>query len=80
MGFRHDWNREIIAQFYTTVHFGHTYDERAMLWMNNGNKYGIHFSRLLALFTFGQEDKNYPKLHDGGLLELEALHFMYPSD
>jgi hypothetical protein len=41
MGFRHDWNREIIAQFYVTVHYGHVDDERAMLWMTNENKYGI---------------------------------------
>jgi hypothetical protein len=43
-GFRHDWNREVIAQFYDTVHFGHTDDEGAMLWMTNGTKHGIRFS------------------------------------
>jgi hypothetical protein len=80
MVFRHDWNREIVAQFYTTVLFGHTDDERAMLWMTNGNKYGIRFSWFLALFNLGQKDKNYLKLHNGGLLEPEALYFMYPSD
>jgi hypothetical protein len=28
MGFRQDWNREIIAQFYSIVHFGHVEEER----------------------------------------------------
>ena len=23
MGFQHDWNKEVIAQFYATVYFGH---------------------------------------------------------
>jgi hypothetical protein len=55
-------------------------DERAMKWMTNVNKYAIHFSRFLSLFGLGLEDRDYPKLHDGGLLEPEALYFMYPSD
>jgi hypothetical protein len=46
----------------------------------NGVKHGIHFSRFLALFRLQQEDKDYLKLHDGGLLEPEALYFMYPRD
>jgi hypothetical protein len=45
-----------------------------MQWMTNGNKYAIGFSRFLSLFGLGKEDKTYPKLHDGGLLEPEALY------
>jgi hypothetical protein len=30
MGFKQDWNMEIIAQFYATVHFDHIEGERAM--------------------------------------------------
>jgi hypothetical protein len=51
-----------------------------MQWMTNGNKYDIRFSQFLTLFGLGQEDRNYPKLHDGCLLEPEALYFMYTSD
>ena len=28
MGFQKDWNKELIAQFYTTVHFGYLKDDR----------------------------------------------------
>jgi hypothetical protein len=28
----------------------------------------------------GADDKDYPKLHNGGLLEPEALYFVYPRD
>jgi hypothetical protein len=80
MGFRQDWNREIIAEFYATVHFERIELERAMTWMTNGNKYAIHFSQFLTLFALGANDKDYPKLHDGGLLEPETLYFMYPRD
>jgi hypothetical protein len=80
MGFRQDWNREIIAQFYATVHFGPIELERAMIWMTNGNKHAIRFSQFLALFGLGADDKNYPKLHNGGLLDPETLYFMYPRD
>jgi hypothetical protein len=80
MGFRQDWNREIIAQFYATVHFGYIESERAMTWMTNGNKNVIRFSQFLTLFALGADDKDYPKLHNGGLLEPETLYFMYPRD
>jgi hypothetical protein len=30
MGFRQDWNKEIIAQFYASVHFGYIETERAI--------------------------------------------------
>jgi len=30
MGFKHGWNKEIIAQFYATVFFGYHESERAM--------------------------------------------------
>jgi hypothetical protein len=44
MGFRQDQNREIIAQFYATFHFGYVEEERSMMWMTNGNKHAIRFS------------------------------------
>jgi hypothetical protein len=53
MGFRQDWNRKIIAQFYATAHFGYIEEERAMTWMTNGNKHAIRFSQFLTLFGLG---------------------------
>jgi hypothetical protein len=77
MGFRQDWNKEIIAQFFATVHFGYIESERAMTWMSNGNKHSIRCSQFLSLFALGTDDRDYPKLHNGGLLEPESLYFMY---
>jgi hypothetical protein len=53
MGSRKDWNKEIIAQFYATVHFGYIESGRAMTWMTNGNKHSIRFSQFLTLFALG---------------------------
>ena len=43
MGFRNDWNKEIIAQFYATVYFGYIDGERAMFWMAEGTLYRITY-------------------------------------
>jgi hypothetical protein len=50
MGFKYDWNMEIIAQFHATVHFSHWRRERTMFWMINERKLCITFSNFLALF------------------------------
>ena len=43
MGFRNDWNKEIVAQFYATVYFGYIDGERAMFWMTEGTLYRITY-------------------------------------
>jgi hypothetical protein len=78
MGFRQDWNKEIIAQFYATVHFGYIETERAMTWMTNGQKYSITFHRFLRCFGIMAGDKDLRKLHDEGELDKDTLHLMYP--
>jgi hypothetical protein len=50
------------------------------LVVTNGNKHSIRFSQFLTLFALGAGDRDYPKLHNGGLLEHESLYFMYPRD
>jgi hypothetical protein len=78
MGFRQDWNKEIIAQFYATVHFGYIDTERAMTWMTNGQKYSITFHRFLRCYGIMAGDKDLRKLHGEGELDKDELHIMYP--
>ena len=73
MDFRHDWNKEIIAQFYATVHFGYIDGERAMFWMIEGTLYRITYPRFASLFGFGQNDTNRPKLHLQSRLPVEEM-------
>jgi hypothetical protein len=77
MGFRKDWNKEIIAQFYATVHFGHIGKERAVTWMTNGQKYSITFPRFLRYFGIMAGDKDLRKLHDEGVLDKDVLQLTY---
>ena len=80
MGFKHSWNKEIIAQFYTTVFFGHHDGERTMFWMTEEEKYQISFPDFVTLFHPGNADVEPPKLHDVGVLETKEMHFMYPRN
>jgi hypothetical protein len=76
MGFRQDWYKENIAQFYATLYFGYIDTERVMTWMTNGQKYFITFHRFLRCFGVMAGDKDLRKLHDEGELDKDALHFM----
>jgi hypothetical protein len=77
MGFRQDWNKEIIAQFYATVHFGHIGTERDMIWLTNGQRYSITFPRFFRCFGIMARDKDLRQLHDEGELDKNTLHLMY---
>jgi hypothetical protein len=80
MGFRHGWNKEIVAQFYATMFFGHHESDRAMFWMTAEQKYHITFSNFVSLLRLGSADIDLPKLHDAGVLETREMHFMYPRN
>ena len=80
MGFRHRWNKEIIAQFYATVFFGYHNGERAMFWITEEQKYQITFPDFVALLCLGDADLEYPKLLDVGVLEIKDMHFLYPKN
>ncbi|RLN09781.1 uncharacterized protein C2845_PM11G02960 [Panicum miliaceum] len=80
MGFKHSWNREIFAQFYATVYFGYYQNERAMFWMTEEVRYHITFPAFVSHLRLGDNDINYPKLHDEGVLESKEMHFMYPRN
>jgi hypothetical protein len=84
MGFKHHWNKELIAQFYVTVYFGYVLNEngqsgRAMFWMIEGENHQLSFSSILTLFRLPNE--GFPrKLHDEGPLEAKRMPFMYPMN
>jgi len=80
MGFKHSWNKEIIAQFYATVFFGHHDGEKTMFWMTEKERYQISFPDFVSLFRLGNADAELPKLHDVGVLETKEMHFMYPRN
>jgi len=78
MGFQKDWNKEVIAQFYATVHFGHLRDDRAMLWMTEGKYYRVTFTQFIHVLGLDRHDANRPKIHNQPVLPNEEVKFMYP--
>ena len=54
MGFRYDWNEEILAQFHSFLY--HDAQKIAFFWTTKGVKYGVGymtFSRILGLGSWG---------------------------
>jgi len=78
MGFQKDWNKEVIAQFYATVHFGYLKDDRAMFWMTEGNYYRVTFAQFIRVLGLDMHDANRPKIHNQVVLPNEDMKFMYP--
>jgi hypothetical protein len=64
MGFKKNWNKVLIAQFYATVYFGSLDGDRAMLWMTEGNFYRVTFNQFVRVLNFDRYDVNWPKIHN----------------
>jgi hypothetical protein len=47
MGFKKNWNKELIAQFYATMYFGSIEGDRAMFWMTEGKYYKVKFNQFV---------------------------------
>ena len=50
MGFRYDWNNEVIAQFYATCYFETVDDMQLVHWMTEGKWYKISYVEFAAMF------------------------------
>jgi hypothetical protein len=55
MGFKYDWNAEIIAQFHATFFYDSNVD--TIHWMTQGVHYKIDFVTFVRLLGFGKEDR-----------------------
>jgi hypothetical protein len=61
MGFRYDWNEEILAQFHSSLF----YDARqiAFFWTTEGVKYGVDYMTFSRLLGLGSEDEKRDPIH-----------------
>ncbi|KAE8776862.1 hypothetical protein D1007_50444 [Hordeum vulgare] len=62
--FHHDFDPEIVAQFFLTFHF-HPDDDRTMTWMTNGEQLSATWKEFMALLH----------VHDEGLEHSIELYF-----
>jgi hypothetical protein len=61
MGFRYDWNEEILAEFHSSLY----YDARkiAFFWTTEGVKYGVDYMTFSRLLGLGSEDEKRDPIH-----------------
>jgi hypothetical protein len=74
MGFRYDWNEEVILQFYSTFFFYK--NSSAITWMTDDTKYSISIGRSASILGLGASAKNPLNLHSGNVLGLSQMASM----
>lgn len=77
MGYKRDWNSEVIAQFYATCYFEESGNVRNVHWMTEGTWYSISHSDFGMILGFGAGDRNRVKLHLGSVLSKNDMSGMY---
>jgi hypothetical protein len=61
MGFRYNWNVEILAQFHSTYFWNRDSDE--IHWMTDGRHYRISFINFCQILGFGEQHRTYSRIH-----------------
>jgi hypothetical protein len=61
--FRHNWNKEIISEFYSTL----LYDkkERIFMWMTNGRRFHVKLAQFAQILGLSSQLDIPKKLHSG---------------
>jgi hypothetical protein len=76
--FRHNWNHEVIAEFYSTLFYDKK--ERIFMWMTNGRRFHVqltHFAHILGLSSHLDIPK---KLHFGRVMMPREMTPLYIPD
>ena len=76
MEFVHDWNSEVIAQFYATLFVEE--EPRCMHWMLEGQWYSVDYDAFAAFLGFLEEDLQRDRIHTEQVLPPKQLAYMYP--
>jgi hypothetical protein len=77
MGFHHDWNIEVIPQFYATLFIEEGGNVRVIHWITKGEWYHLTYDEFDTWFSFGQADKDRSKICLHNPLDENEMKFMY---
>ena len=69
MEFQHDWNTEVVAQFYATLFIEE--DDRRMHWMLEGQWYSVDYDVFATHLGFSEDDLHRDRIHTEQVLPLE---------
>jgi hypothetical protein len=77
MGFRYNWNKEILAQFHCSYYYN-PYDN-TITWTTQGNKCTIDYMTFSNLLGLGTKDEERTPIHNENKYKPRDLTFMFPS-
>src|SRR5438132_115784 len=75
MGFRYDWNTEIIAQFHASFYFSNS--DTTMHWTTDGIHFAIDLLTFSHLLGLGSEDLGRDRIHDEQQLSTFGIKDLY---
>jgi hypothetical protein len=76
--FRHNWNQEIISEFYSTLF----YDKKEMIfmWMTNGRRFHMNLAQFAQILGLSSQLNIPKKLHSGRVMIPREMTPMYVKD
>src|SRR5438105_8601410 len=75
MGFRYNWNTEIITQFHASFYFSNS--DSTMHWTTDGIHFAIDIRTFARLLGLGSEDLKRDKIHDEQQLSTFGIQDLY---
>jgi hypothetical protein len=73
--FHHNWNREVITEFYATLFFDKK--ERIFMSMTNGRRFHIKLTQFAQILGLSSQVDILKKLHSGRVMVLQEMTPMY---
>jgi hypothetical protein len=77
MGFRYNWNKEILAQFHCSYYYNP--HDNTITWTTQGNKCTIDYMTFSRLLGLGSKDERRTPVHNEDKYKPKELPFMFPS-
>jgi hypothetical protein len=76
--FRHNWNQEIISEFYSTLFYDKK--ERIFMWMTNGRRFHVRLAQFAQILGLPSHLDIPKKLHSGWVMMPREMTPMYNQD
>jgi hypothetical protein len=76
--FRHNWNPEIISEFYSTLFYDKK--ERIFMWMTNGRRFHVNLVQFAQIIRLSSQLDIPKKLHSGRVMMPREMTPMYVQD
>jgi hypothetical protein len=76
--FRHNWNWEVIAEFYSTLFYDKK--ERIFIWMTNGRRFHVQLTRFAQILGLSSHLDIPKKLHSGRVMMSREMTPLYIPD